>query len=105
MQAEKLAITTPQRTDGLQELAGTARNALDRTRQLLSTLNTHPISTPAVSLPIILNNTAQQLRDHGFTVTMTANLPNHINNSINNAALERVLKEAATNIIKHATSG
>ncbi|WP_246815794.1 MULTISPECIES: sensor histidine kinase [Corynebacterium] len=102
-QAEKLAVTTPQRQDELKGVAGTARNALDRTRQLLTTLNTHPNTEPTNSLPIILDTTTKRLRDHGFTVTTTTRLATPVTMTLPNTALERVLSETATNIIKHAT--
>ena len=103
VQVEKLAITTPQRHDELKEIARTARNALDRTRQLLTTLNTHPNSEPTTSLPITLDTTTKRLRDHGFTVTTTTRLDTPVTMALHNTALERVLSETATNIIKHAT--
>lgn len=102
-QVEKLAITTPQRHDELKDIARTARNALDRTRQLLTTLNTHPNTAPTTSLPITLDTTTKRLRDHGFTVTTTTRLTTPVTMTLPNTALERVLSETATNIIKHAT--
>ena len=102
-QAEKLAITTPQRHDELKSVARTARNALDRTRKLLTTLNTHPSTEPTASLPITLDAITKRLRVHGFTVTTTTRMATPVTMTLSNNALERVLNETATNIIKHAT--
>ncbi|MGM1323635.1 sensor histidine kinase [Corynebacterium macclintockiae] len=104
-QVEKLAITTPQHRDELRSVARTARNALDQTRQLLTALNTSSNAEPTTSLPITLDTTTKRLRDHGFTVTTTTQLATPMTMPLPNTALERVLSETATNIIKHATPG
>ena len=102
-QVEKLAITTPQSHYELKNVARTARNALDHTRQLLTTLDNHPNTKPTTSLPITLGTTAKRLRSHDFTVTTTTRLSTPVTKTLPNTALERVLNEIATNIIKHAT--
>ena len=103
VQLEKLAITTPERNAELKNVARTSRDALDKTRQLLFTLNTQPncVSTP--SLPTTLEAMAQRLHDHGFTVTTTTKLTTPVTMTLHNTALEHVLSETVTNIIKHAT--
>lgn len=101
VQLETLAIITPQRHD---ELTHTARTALDRIRQLLTTLNTHPNTESTTSLPIALGNTTKRLRNHGFTVTTTTQTHTPVTLPLHNTVLERFLSETATNIIKHATA-
>ncbi len=103
VQLEKLAITTPERNAELKNTARTAREALDKTRQLLTTLNTQPETHPAPSLPTTLEAMTQRLHDHSFTVTTTTELSTPVTNTLHNTALERVLSEIVTNIIKHAT--
>ena len=51
VQLETLALTTPQRHKELKKAAHTARNTLDRIRQLLTTLNTQPNTRPTASFP------------------------------------------------------
>lgn len=103
VQLEKLAITTPERNAELKNAAHTARGALDKTRQLLTTLNTQSDIHPAPSLLTTLKTMTQRLRDHGFTVTTTTNLTTPITMTLHSTALERMLSETVTNIIKHAT--
>lgn len=103
VQLEKLAITTPERNAELKNVARTSRDALDKTRQLLTTLNTQPNSGSTPSLPTTLEAMVQRLRDHGFTVTTTTDLTTPVTMTLHNTALERVLSETVTNIIKHAT--
>lgn len=104
VQLEKLAIITPQRHDELKRAAHIARGALSCTRQLLDTLNTQPGAHPTSGLPSLLGNLSQRLRDHGFNVTTTTNLATSVSMTPHNTALERVLSEAVTNIIKHTTA-
>lgn len=103
VQLEKLAITTPERNAELKNVARTSRDALDKTRQLLTTLNTQPNSGSTPSLPTTLEAMVQRLRDHGFTVTTTTDLTTPVTMTLHNTVLERVLSETVTNIIKHAT--
>ncbi|STC65481.1 two-component system sensor histidine kinase [Corynebacterium diphtheriae] len=103
VQLEKLAITTPERNAELKNAAHTARGALDKTRQLLTTLNTQSNIHPAPSFLTTLKTMTQRLRDHGFTVTTTTNLTTPITMTLHSTALERMLSETVTNIIKHAT--
>lgn len=103
VQLEKLAITASDHQDELSSTAGTARNALNRTRQLLATLNAQPDTRPTPSLPSTLNQLKKRLSDHGFTVESTTELATPVTKTLHNTALERVLSETVTNIIKHAT--
>ncbi|WP_311342903.1 sensor histidine kinase [Corynebacterium riegelii] len=103
VQLEKLAITTPERAAELKNVARTSRDALDKTRQLLTTLNTQPNSGSTPSLPTTLEAMSQRLHNHGFAVTITTDLTTPVTMSLHNTALERVLSETITNIIKHAT--
>ncbi len=99
---EKLAIHSPEHRNELRGSAQTARDALKTTRKLLDTLNANLDSYPAPPLPMTLESTSQRLRDHGFHVTTETDLAIPVTMRVQESAVERVLKEAATNIIKHA---
>ena len=103
---EKLAITTPERSDELTHAAQTARSAVTHTRALLGELNAPESergSTASVPLSTTLNRIIDELQSHGFRVDSTVRLNPPVSSSLINLALERTLKEATTNIIKYAT--
>ena len=103
VQLEKLAIATPALHNSLKDTAHTARSALEHTQQLLNALDTHSSKLHPPSFPKILESLTQRLRNHGFTVTTSTKMHTPVSIASHNTALERVLSEIITNIIKHAT--
>lgn len=103
---EKLAITTPERSDELTRAAQTARSAVTNTRALLGELNAPESergATASVPLSTTINGMIETLEAHGFEVDSHVRLNPAVNSSLINLALERTLKEATTNIVKYAT--
>lgn len=103
VRVEKLAIVEVGNQDELKSIAITARSALDKIRQLLSTLNSQPNACNTPSLPNALDTLTKRLRDHGFTVTAITDLSTPVTMQLHNTALQRMLRETVTNIIKYAT--
>ncbi|WP_293773514.1 histidine kinase [uncultured Corynebacterium sp.] len=102
MRLEKLAIVESENQEELKSIASTARSALDGIRQLLETLNARPGVSRTLSLPGTLDILTKRLRGHGFTVISTMDLSTPVTRQLHNIALERMLSEAVTNIIKYA---
>lgn len=100
---EKLAIVESANQEELKSISITARSTLNKTRQLLETLNARPSSSRTQSLPGTLETLNKRLRDHGFTVISTMDLATPVTKHLHNAILDRMLREAVTNIIKYGT--